>query len=62
MSKHIALDAKNGPAGLVVVVTVPLPWGGSKTVDVSVSDDFARAFIAKVEELLKARERAQLGA
>jgi len=59
--KRIALDVKDGPTGLVVVVTFPTPWGTTKTVDVSVPDDFAQKLIAKTEELLAARKRAQLG-
>lgn len=58
--KRIALDVKDAPGGLVVMVTFPTPWGTVKTVDVAVSDDVARRLIAKVEELLAARARARL--
>jgi ABC-type amino acid transport substrate-binding protein len=58
--KRIALDVKEGPSGLVVVVTAPTPWGTVKTFDVDVSDEFAAALIAKVETLLAARHRMRL--
>jgi hypothetical protein len=58
--KRIALDVRDTPAGLVVMVTFPTPWGTTKTVDVSVPDDFAARLIAKTEELMAARARARL--
>jgi hypothetical protein len=61
LRKRIDLDPRLGPDGLIIAVTFPFPITGTMvTRDVAISDDAARRLIAKVEELLARRGRAQL--
>jgi hypothetical protein len=56
--KRISLEPRNGPTGLVIAVTFPMPFTGTMvTRDVAMSDDAARRLIAEVERLLAERTK-----
>jgi hypothetical protein len=57
--KRISLEPRNGPGGLIIAVTFPMPFTGILvTRDVAMTDESARRLIARVEELLTSRARA----
>jgi hypothetical protein len=54
--KRISLEPRNGPTGLIIAVTFPMPFTGIMvTRDVAMTDESARRLIARVVELLAER-------